>query len=122
MEVATYLLEFFLLLEVTAVQAAVLLLLTHRAADFHVEHVFQPSDNLEKAVSSFKAGERGAERSYWRGIKCYLCGLCVVVWVKVFYVKSHNINCGNTSRGAVTWDRGTCGVYLWACIAALRRT
>lgn len=87
MEVATYLLEFFLLLEVTAVQAAVLLLLTHRAADFHMEHVFQPSDNLEKAVSSFKVrqgkgvlkeaiGEGSSATSancvWWCGWKCFI--------------------------------------------------
>lgn len=47
----------------TAVQAGVIPLLTHGAFDFHVKHVLQPSDYLEKAVSSFKvkAGERDAK-------------------------------------------------------------
>lgn len=62
-ELDTYLLQGFFPLEVTAVEAGVLPLLTHGASDFHVEHVFQPSDNLEKVVSSFKgrAGERHAK-------------------------------------------------------------
>lgn len=41
-----YLLQIFLLLEVTVVQVGVPPLLTHCAANFHVEHVFQTSDNL----------------------------------------------------------------------------
>lgn len=40
----------------TAVQAGVIPLLTHGAFDFHVKHVLQPSDNLEKAVFPFKMG------------------------------------------------------------------
>ena len=62
-ELDTYLLQVFFPLEVTAVQAGVLPLLTHGASNFHVEHVFQPSDNLEKVVSSFKvrAGEKGCQ-------------------------------------------------------------
>lgn len=61
-ELDTYLLQAFFLLEVTAVQAGVLSLLTLSASNFHVEHVFQPSDNLEKVVSSveIRAGERDA--------------------------------------------------------------
>lgn len=51
-----YLLQIFLPLEVTVVQVGVPPLLTHCAANFHVEHVFQTSDNLEKVVSSFKVG------------------------------------------------------------------
>lgn len=59
-ELDTYLLQVFFSLEVTAVQAGVLPLLTHGPSNFHVEHIFQPSDNLEKVVSSFevRAGER----------------------------------------------------------------
>lgn len=59
-ELDTYLLQVFFPLEVTAIQAGLLLLLTYSASNFHVEHVFQPSDNLEKVVSSFevRAGER----------------------------------------------------------------
>lgn len=62
-ELDTYLLQAFFLLEVTAVQVGVLPLLTHGASDFDVEHVFQPSDNLEKVVSSFevRAGEGDAK-------------------------------------------------------------
>lgn len=58
----TYLLQVFLPLEVTSVQAGVIPLLTHSAFDFHMKHVLQPSDYLEKAVSSFseQAGERDA--------------------------------------------------------------
>lgn len=41
-----YLLQIFLPLEVTVVQVGVPPLLTHCAANFHVEHVFQTSDNL----------------------------------------------------------------------------
>lgn len=54
---------FFFPLEVTAIQSGVLPLLTHSASNFHMEHVFQPSDNLENVVSSFKvrAGERDAK-------------------------------------------------------------
>lgn len=41
-----HLLQIFLPLEVTVVQVGVSPLLTHCAADFHVEHVFQTSDDL----------------------------------------------------------------------------
>lgn len=59
----TYQLQVFFPLKVTAVQAGVIPLLTHGAFDFHVKHVLQPSDNLEKTVCSFKvrAGERDAK-------------------------------------------------------------
>ena len=62
-ELDTYLLQVFFPLEVTAIQSGVLPLLTHSASNFHMEHVFQPSDNLENVVSSFKvrAGERDAK-------------------------------------------------------------
>lgn len=49
-ELDTYLLQVFFPLEVTTVQARVFPLLTHRASNFHMEHVFQPSDNLDKIV------------------------------------------------------------------------
>lgn len=62
-ELDMYLLQAFFLLEVTAIQAGMLSLLTHGAFNLHRQHVFQPSDDLEKAVSSFKvrAGERDAK-------------------------------------------------------------
>ena len=62
-ELDTYLLQVFFPLEVTAIQSGALPLLTHSASNFHMEHVFQPSDNLENVVSSFKvrAGERDAK-------------------------------------------------------------
>lgn len=41
-----HLLQVFLPLEVTAVQAGVIPLLTHGAFDFHMKHVLQPSDYL----------------------------------------------------------------------------
>lgn len=53
-ELDRYLLQVLFPLEVTTVQAGVLHLLTHCASNFHMEHVFQPSDNLEKIVSFFK--------------------------------------------------------------------